>query len=195
MKTGRIITVLLLAGLAVLAGCKKKPKTAPPPQAQAPVITRPQPQLPPTEPTQPPPQPPPPVTTPEAAKPPTARPVKPKSTKKPTTAKKTAPTTPAKPNKTVVTEGGAAEGGQLSAAIPHDEAIHQRLNTAQLLEATEANLKSITRVLSNDEQSMVQQIRSYLQQSRAATTDGDTERAYNLALKAHLLSDEFVKGK
>ena len=40
---------------------------------------------------------------------------------------------------------------------------------------------------------MVQHIRSYMQQARDASKDGDTERAYNLALKAHLLSDELIK--
>jgi hypothetical protein len=77
--------------------------------------------------------------------------------------------------------------------MPHDRAIHQKLNTNQLLEATDYNLKSIARVLNADEQAMLQHIRSYMQQSRDATKDGDTERAYNLALKAHLLSDELIK--
>ncbi len=40
---------------------------------------------------------------------------------------------------------------------------------------------------------MVQQIRTYLQQSRNAEADGDVERAYNLALKANLLSKDLIK--
>jgi hypothetical protein len=40
---------------------------------------------------------------------------------------------------------------------------------------------------------MVEQIKSYVTQSRAAITDGDLVRANNLALKAHLLSDALVK--
>jgi hypothetical protein len=51
----------------------------------------------------------------------------------------------------------------------------------------------VTRSLSNDEQAMVAHIRSYMKQSQNATGDGDLERAYNLALKARLLSDELVK--
>ena len=47
--------------------------------------------------------------------------------------------------------------------------------------------------MSADEQVVVTHIRSYMQQSKNAITDGDLERAYNLALKAHLLSDELVK--
>jgi hypothetical protein len=99
-----------------------------------------------------------------------------------------------KPNKTVV-EGGASEGGQLSAAIPNGAAAQQRSSTAQLLDATEANLKSIKRALSDAENEMVRQIQSYMRQSRLAMGDGDTERAYNLAWKAHSLSDELVKPK
>ncbi len=40
---------------------------------------------------------------------------------------------------------------------------------------------------------MVAQIRNYMTQSRAATTDGDLLRANNLAVKAHLLTDELIK--
>ena len=40
---------------------------------------------------------------------------------------------------------------------------------------------------------MVQQARVYMTQSRSAIQDGDSARAYNLAMKAHLLSDELVK--
>ncbi len=172
----------------MLAGCNKKPKTAPPPQAQAPTITEPQPQLPPTEPTQPPPQAVPPEIAP--ANPPVIKP-------KPAPKKPVASNPPAqiKPNKTVVDNGGATEGGQLSAAIPDGAAAQQRSNTTQLLESTEANLKSIKRQLTNTETEMVGQIQSYMRQSRLATADGDTERAYNLALKARLLSDELVKRK
>jgi hypothetical protein len=110
------------------------------------------------------------------------------------TATNTTTTTAPPKQKTVVPEGGSTNAGQqLSPGISNDQAMHQRQNTAQLLDSTDANLKSVTRALSSDEQAIVQQIRNYMQQSRAATTDGDIERAYNLAMKAHLLSDELVK--
>jgi hypothetical protein len=54
-------------------------------------------------------------------------------------------------------------------------------------------LKSITRTLDADEQATVAQIRNFMTQSRTAITDNDLVRAHNLALKAHLLSDELVK--
>jgi hypothetical protein len=94
----------------------------------------------------------------------------------------------------VVSDGGTQPATpQLSPSIPRDQAIHQKLNTSQLLDATDYNLKSVSRALSTDEQAMVQHIRNYMQQARDASKEGDTERAYNLAMKAHLLSDELVK--
>jgi len=78
--------------------------------------------------------------------------------------------------------------------MPHDEAVQHQQTTTQLLEATEANLRTVTRrSLKADEQDMVEQIRNYMQQSRNASAETDLVRAHNLALKAHLLSDELVK--
>jgi outer membrane biosynthesis protein TonB len=188
---------VLLASVLVLGGCKKKKPAVPPPQAEAPTITKPAPE---TQPTVPPPSEPnrpEPEATQPAPEPAPAPAPKPKPKRH--TAKKT-PEKPAEkpaekqPSKTVVPEGGTQPATpQLSASMSHDQVIHQKLNTNQLLEATDYNLKSVTRALSADEQAMVQHIRSYMQQARDATKDGDTERAYNLALKAHLLSDELVK--
>src|ERR1035437_28735 len=57
------------------------------------------------------------------------------------------------------------------------------------LAATAKNLKSVNRKLTHAEQAMVAQIKTYIDQSRKATSDNDFERAYNLANKARLLSD------
>ncbi len=190
MKAVRTSAVLLLlAGAMMLAGCnKKKVKTAPPAAAQPPTITEPQPSRPPTEPTQPPAQPAPETTTVAPKPAPKAKPARRAS-------RKTKETPPAakQPAKTVVDNGSAPEAGQISAAVPPSQVVSQRSSTAQLLDATEANLKSLTRTLSADEQSTVQQIRNYMQQSRSATAEGDTERAYHLASKAHQLSDALAK--
>ena len=75
----------------------------------------------------------------------------------------------------------------------HDEASHRRQTTAQLLDSTDANLRGLNRTLTADEKAMVAQIKDYEEQSRAATAQNDLVRAHNLALKAHLLSDELVK--
>jgi len=194
---------VLLASLLVLGGCKKKKPAVPPPQSQAPTITQPQPQ--------PESQPPVPATSepnrPEPEKQPEATVTPPPPTPKPKPKRVTKPKPPSpapekpvdktaenKPTKTVVTEGGTQPtSAPLSPAVPNEQALHQKQNTSQLLESADYNLKNITRSLSADEQAIVQHIRSYMQQSRDATRDGDTERAYNLALKAHLLCDELMK--
>lgn len=97
-------------------------------------------------------------------------------------------------DKTVVTEGSeTTTNDQLSAGIPEDAATQQKRSTAHLRETTENNLRSITRSLNSDEQAVLQQIRMFLSQSRAADSDGDIERAYRLAVKAQLLSEELAK--
>jgi hypothetical protein len=71
--------------------------------------------------------------------------------------------------------------------------VHQS-STNQLTAATEENLKKIAgRQLSSSQQEMVTQIKQFMMQSKAAVAAGDPERGHNLALKAHLLSDELVK--
>ncbi|HYH01166.1 MAG TPA: hypothetical protein VD837_18720 [Terriglobales bacterium] len=125
----------------------------------------------------------------EVPPPPIAAKPKPKPRKRQTAKKPTDPR-----DKTVVNEGSETTlNGQLSAGIPEDEASQQRRATTQLRDTTESNLRSITRQLNSDEQAALQQIRTFLTQSRAADTDGDIERAYRLALKAQLLSEELVK--
>ena len=189
----RIIVVgVLLASSLMLSGCKKKKPPVPAPQAQAPTITEPvtQPETKPAEPT---------IAEPQPAPPPETKPSPAVITPKPkprvpnkTTTKKT---TPSPSGKIVVPEGGKQDPAPppLTADTSHDEAAQQRLSTAQLIQTTEYNVRSITRALSTDEQAIVQHIRGYLDQSKQATKDGDTERAYNLAIKAHLLSDSLKK--
>jgi len=77
--------------------------------------------------------------------------------------------------------------------MDHSQEARQRELTQQLLSSTDANLKGITRALTADERAMVDDIRNYMAQSRAAIADGDYIRANNLATKAHLLSDELIK--
>ena len=80
----------------------------------------------------------------------------------------------------------------IAANVTGTQLLQQKQTTAQLLDATEKTLSGL-HDLSHDEEEMVVEIRSYVTQSRRATTDGDFERAYNLATKAHLLSDALVK--
>ncbi len=96
--------------------------------------------------------------------------------------------------RTIVHDGGTATSpGDILPGMNHDQAAQQRQAIEQLLQSTDVALKGITRTLSSEERAMVDQIHSYIAQSRAAATDGDLLRANNLATKAHLLSDELVK--
>jgi hypothetical protein len=63
-----------------------------------------------------------------------------------------------------------------------------------MLGTTEANLKKIAgRPLTSDQQNIVNQIRQFMEQSRAAVGDGNLDRARTLAWKAQVLSEELVK--
>ncbi len=70
---------------------------------------------------------------------------------------------------------------------------HGQASTDQLLQVAETNLNGIKRTLNKDEEAMRAQIREFITQSRKATTENDPGRAYNLAVKARVLSDELVK--
>jgi hypothetical protein len=71
--------------------------------------------------------------------------------------------------------------------------IRGQASTDQLLQLAESNLSGIKRTLSKDEEAMRAQIKVFIDQSRNATKENDPARAYNLALKARVLSDELVK--
>jgi hypothetical protein len=95
----------------------------------------------------------------------------------------------------VVKNGSAADpAAQISPSVSQQQASSQRQGTSQLLASTDENLKKISgRQLASNQQDMVQQIRKYMEQAKAATDAGDLERAHNLALKANLLAQELVK--
>jgi cytoskeletal protein RodZ len=107
--------------------------------------------------------------------------------------------TPASSNpdssKVVVRNGGAKEGSaQLAPAVNPAQANKQRANTDNLLAATDANLKRIAgRQLTPAQQSMVDEINTYMRQAKAAASSADTNRAQTLAYKARLLSEELAR--
>jgi cytoskeletal protein RodZ len=107
-----------------------------------------------------------------------------------------APTTAAKtgPHKKVVRDGGTTDPNvYLSPRLNQQQVSHQVESTNQLLGASEANLKkAMGRQLSAPQQETIEQIQSYVAQAKAAAHDGDVQRAYNLALKANLLSAELA---
>ncbi len=99
------------------------------------------------------------------------------------------------PEKKIVHDGGTTEPPiQLLGGPGGAQASHQRDTTDQLLGSVENNLKQVSgRQLSPAQQEMVNQIQQFIQQSKAAVAAGDVDRGHNLAMKAHLLSDELVK--
>jgi len=191
--------VLLLCGAALLlSGCEdKKKKPTVPAQAQAPTVTPPQPNQPAAgqqpstaddDQTKPP------ATTPKRPKKPAAntkpapKPANDKDKDKPV---EVATNTPPK---IIIQEGGTTSPPAATSPLTeHTEAAHNRATTEQLQDSTEANLRSIKRQLSSEEQATVAQIRDFMAQSRQAAKDHDQVSARKLALKAHLLSDELVK--
>jgi hypothetical protein len=110
--------------------------------------------------------------------------------------KKAAPLTPeGEPRKVVIHQGGANEPtAQILPGITMEEANRQRESSEQLLAASESSLAKLAdRPLSPRQQQMVVQIRQYVQGSRSALKESDTQRAHTLALKAYLLADDLVK--
>jgi hypothetical protein len=101
---------------------------------------------------------------------------------------------PCPPPRKVIRNGGSDEPTvQLTGGTTAEQAVHQR-STEQLTAATEANLKKIAgRQLNPSEQEMVSKIKQFMEQSKTAIAAGAPGRGHDLALKAHLLSDELVK--
>jgi hypothetical protein len=98
------------------------------------------------------------------------------------------------PSITVVPEGSAADQTvDLSPGLSPQQASRQITSTNQLLATSETNLKKLEgRQLSANQQDTVNQIKSYMEQAKTAANSGDAQRAYNLAVKANLLSAELA---
>jgi ElaB/YqjD/DUF883 family membrane-anchored ribosome-binding protein len=193
----KLVTLLLVLGLLFVEACnKKKPVLAAHPPA--PTIAEELPDAIPENPDMP--------AAPAVAErqqePPPVK-TKPSKNTPRTTAKKTTPPPVSNPAP-AATQPQPAPGNQtvaslrpppdtaIAAAMPSQEITRQKENTTQIVDATENSLKNLSRPLSDEEKGMKTQIQSYLQQSRKATTDGDFERAFNLARKARLLADALI---
>jgi hypothetical protein len=98
------------------------------------------------------------------------------------------------PAKIIVRQGGTSEPSiQLVGGPSGEQATQQRNNANQMLAAADENLKKIAgRELTASQQDMVNQVHQFMEQSKAATTTGDLDRARTLAWKAQLLSEELV---
>lgn len=95
----------------------------------------------------------------------------------------------------MVRNGSATDPSvQISPSVPQQQASSQLQNTNNLLNTADANLKSISGAqLNAGQEEMVKQVRTYMEQAKAAAGAGDLERANNLATKAQLLSAELAK--
>jgi hypothetical protein len=111
-----------------------------------------------------------------------------------TSASTTSQANPCLPPKKIVKDGGTDEPTvQLKEDASAKKASDQISSTEQLQLATEDNLKKISgRQLTADQNETVNQIKQFMDQSKAAVADGDLERGRNLAMKARLLSDELA---
>lgn len=69
----------------------------------------------------------------------------------------------------------------------------EQASTEQLLQNTENAINGIKRQLTQNEQTMLAQIRDFISQSRDAIKKNDLASARKLAVKAHLFSDELLK--
>lgn len=200
MTFGRQFAVLVVAlGLLLSIGCQKK-KQQLTLNKQAPTLAVPVPEQIPEEtlPSTPPPA------NEEATveePPPKKPPQKHRSAKKPATAPPaTQPAAVGQGNTTVAVNRPpvnpaleAPTDMAIAADVSSEKLLQQKQTTADLLESTEKDLKSLNRTLNHDEETMLTQIKSYIAQSHKATSDGDFERAFNLAKKAQLLADALVK--
>jgi|HubBroStandDraft_6_1064221.scaffolds.fasta_scaffold07388_4 hypothetical protein len=104
------------------------------------------------------------------------------------------PEQPCPAPKVIVQHGGTSEPSIQLGGSAGSETPDKRNTANQMLGTTDANLKQIAgRQLSATQQDMVNQIRQFMDQSKAAVVDGDLERARTLAWKAQVLSEELVK--
>jgi ElaB/YqjD/DUF883 family membrane-anchored ribosome-binding protein len=198
----KFVTSLLVLALLFTAACNKK-KPVLPPRSMAPTIAVDLPEELPENPEAP---------APEVVQATVEPPVKAKPKKAPHSAVKKAtppasvpaaaapPPAPTNNNQTVASlrppQKPSAEippDIAIAAAMPSQAITKQKEITAQIVDATENSLKNLSRQLSDEEKAMKSQIQSYLLQSRKATSDGDFERAFNLAKKAQLLADALIK--
>jgi hypothetical protein len=98
------------------------------------------------------------------------------------------------PSKKVVRNGSTADPPVQLAPGPGQGQSSQLQSTTQLLASADDNLKKIAgRQLNQNQQDSVQQIRVYMDQAKTAQAAGDLDRAHNLAVKAHLLSDDLAR--
>lgn len=91
--------------------------------------------------------------------------------------------------------GGTKEPEEeIAPSVPEHQAAGELKNTDRLLASTDDNLKQLSgRQLTAAQNDTVMEIKSYITQSKMAASNGDAQRAYNLARKASLLASDLLK--
>lgn len=108
-------------------------------------------------------------------------------------ARSASPNNPCAPKKVIVRQGGISEPSIQLVGPSGGPSSTDRDAVNQTLDSTESNLKQLAgRALTTQQQDTVTQIRQYMDQSKAAISNGELERARTLAWKAHLLSEDLV---
>jgi outer membrane biosynthesis protein TonB len=186
----RTLTAATLCLALFAAACEKKPARTTPPVLVPSIEAEPQPVIPPppapdhnlnqaSEPTVP-------AETATEGQKPKPKPRKPAP-------KKPAQPTPAEPPKPDPVKPATPGSSVQITAVPSAAVQSQMQDTEQLLRNSQGRLAGINRSLSESEQGMFRQARNYISQSNQALQTGDIERAYNLAVKANLLTNELTK--
>jgi hypothetical protein len=109
---------------------------------------------------------------------------------------KTASKSKSKKRKSKVVYNGSTTDPEpaISPGVTTQQASQQLDTTKGLLAMTDENLKIVaSRQLNAEQQDTVNQIKIYVEQSKAASKNGDLQRAYTLANKARMLSGDLVK--
>ncbi len=192
----RTFSTAALCLALLLTGCEKKPVRSTPPVLVPSIEAEPQPapvpQPAPNENANPTSE-----TAPAAAPRSEAQKPKPKPRKPlPKKSAQPAPVQPAPaeaPKPEAVRPTGPDDSVQITADVPRAAVQSQKQSTEQLLRNSQGRLAGLNRPLSESEQGMLRQARNYISQSSQALQSGDVERAYNLAVKASLLSNELTK--
>ncbi len=136
----------------------------------------------------------PPCDAPAAGQPPSGSSPSPADSAAPGTTQTSKTPSPCPAPKVVVRQGGTSEPSIELAGGAANQTAHQRDAANQILGSANANLKKIAgHPLSAGQQDMVNQVRQFMGQSKAAIDAGDLERAHTLAWKAEVLSEELVK--
>ncbi len=100
-----------------------------------------------------------------------------------------------KPRRIIIRHGSTTDPtAQMVPGMTPEQATRKRQNTEKLLLDTENAVQRLqSRKLGPSQQETLQQIRNYIAGSRSALDISDLQRAYTLAFKAHLLTDDLLK--